>query len=120
MASDSSYSETSWRSLMATDSLAYDELWWLRGNARWHPDSGVAADELLIRYRSKAWHSAKLLDSQQHVYERKHSLQQETNTKLEEKQKLQKNLPILWWAFLLLLLSAFYAIRRRLDKNNWH
>jgi|GEM_PF-340543 len=115
--SDSAISETSWRSMMRVDATEYNVFWWLKGNARWHPDSGMAADELLIRYRGKDWHNEMLLDSKQRLYERRDILQRVANTKLEEKQKEQKGLLHLrWWAYVVFLLVGcliLFVLKKR-------
>src|SRR5690606_5351876 len=71
IANDSSLSETSWRGYMAEDQSEYNALWWLKGNARWHPDSGLTADELWIRYRGRDERSVHVLDSQGRLLEGK-------------------------------------------------
>ncbi|WP_134090848.1 hypothetical protein [Olivibacter sp. XZL3] len=111
--SDSVRSETSWRRNRAEGYAEYDALWWLNGNVRWHPDSGLAADEMLLRYRGEAWRKADLLDSQQRFHGMLNVVQQETSTTSQEKQKGQKSgfrLP--WWAYVLLLPMCLYVWRR--------
>lgn len=55
--------------------------------------------------------NATLLDSQQRSSMRINSLQQQTNARLEETQKLQKMLPVPWWCYLLLLGLPFFEGR---------
>ncbi|WP_134089172.1 hypothetical protein [Olivibacter sp. XZL3] len=106
-------SEVNGRSFVSADSSTYDVLWWLKGDAQWHPDSGMTADELLVRYRGKDWRNAMLLDSGQRMYETRDMLQQAAGTQVQEKQKEQKNwfhLP--WWVFVVLIPGGYYLLKR--------
>lgn len=111
IANDSSLSETTWRRYMAEDQSEYNALWWLKGNARWHPDSGLVADELWIRYRGSDERSVRLLDSQGRLLAKKVVMQQEASSQLHEKQKEQSSLFRLpWWAYGILLLGVYFFI----------
>lgn len=112
IANDSSLSETSWRGYMAEDQSEYNALWWLKGNARWHPDSGLTADELWIRYRGRDERSVHVLDSQGRLLEGKKVMQQEASSQFHEKQKEKSGLFRLpWWVYVILLVGVYFFMQ---------
>lgn len=112
VASDSLGSEATWHRYIAEDHSEYNALWWLKGNARWHPDSGLMADELLIRYHGTDERSLRLLDSQAQSFEEKKTMQQEASSQRNEKQKERENLFCLpWWNYVLFLLACYFFLR---------
>lgn len=109
---DAAISEINGRSFVSADSSTYVVLWWLKGDARWHPDSGMAADELLIRYHGQGGRSAVLLDGGLRKYETGDRLQQVLSTQVQEKQKEQKRLFHLpWWVYAALVAVGYYLVK---------
>lgn len=117
VASDSSFSAYNEYSFLLADSSTYDELWWLKGNARWHPDSGFIADELLFSYKDKKGRTVSLLDHQARLYQQKNKLQEATSVTLEEKNKEQQSLFRWPWYVYLLFVSVCILLAKRLKRS---